>query len=252
MKMRKPALLLLPHPRRDRSLEPGRPVSTKLRDSMELAPPRTDPRVEGLRGVSVDPAADPPGTLHSSRMRTPLRIPRVKLLPRRSHGEHHNEAKWLEVLEQAPPRVSPPDRGELGTPPRATAAHPSGDRTATAGAAVPQPIIARLELAMPRRSGGHASPAVSAARHAARPCGVNPLRGFPSLRSVTPQRRPTKARLRRQATLTGSLGRRAQASTSSSAGADAKDRTSPSAASPATSHSGTNTTSGSGRHPTAD
>ena len=34
-----------------------------------------------------------------------------------------------------------------------------------------------------------ASPAVSAASAAARPCGVNPLRGFPSLRSVTPQRR---------------------------------------------------------------
>lgn len=219
---------------------------------MELAPPRAHPRVESLRGVSVDTAADPPGTLHSSRMRTPLRIPRVKLLPRRGHGEHDDEAKWLEVLEQSPPGVSPPDRGELGTPPRATAAHLSGDRTAAAGAPVPQPIIARLELAMPRRSGGHASPAVSAARHAARPCGVNPLRGFPSLRSVTPQRRPAKARLRRQATLTGSVGRRAQASTANSAGAGAKDRTSPSAASPARSHSTMDTTSGSGRHLSGD
>ena len=86
---------------------------------------------------------------------------------------------------------------------------------------MPDPIVARLELTMPRRDLAHASPAVSAASAAARPCGVNPLRGFPSLRSVTPQRRPAKARLRRQATLNGSVGRRAQASTSSSAGADA-------------------------------
>ena len=219
---------------------------------MELAPPRTHPRVESLRRVSVDPAADPPGAPHPGRMRTPLRIPRVKLLPRRSHGEHDDEAKWLEVLEQPSPRISSPDRRELRAPPGAAALHLPRDRPAAARTPMPEPIIPWLELAMPGRGVAHASPAVSAASAAARPCGVNPLRGFPSLRSVTPQRRPAKARLRRQATLTGSMGRTAQASTSSSAGADAKDRTSPSAASPATSHSRTDTTSGSGRHQTGD
>ena len=80
-----------------------------------------------------------------------------------------------------------------------------GNRTAAAGATMPDPMIPSLELAVPRGGLAHASPALSAASAAARPCGVNPLRGFPSLRSVTPQRRPARARLRGQATPIGSV-----------------------------------------------
>ena len=165
-----------------------------------------------------------PRARHAGRVRALRRIEREQVLSRRRHREHHRELQRPQVLEQPPPSVPRPDRRVLGAPARAAATNPAGIGRPQPGSDA-RSVVPRLELAMPRSDLAHASPAVSAASAAARPCGVNPLRGFPALRSVTPQRRPAKARLRRQATLTGSVGRRAQASTSSSAGADAKGRT---------------------------
>ena len=220
---------------------------------MQLAPPPARPRVEGSARVRVRP-----GSRSAPNTSRPLRAcsapDRTGTASCPGAVTENMTASFSGFrFSNSRRRVSRAqigaNSGHLRELQRRTLA---GIRPAATGAAVPDPLVSRLELAVPALASTHASPAVSAARHAARPCGVNPLRGFPSLRSVTPQRRPAKARLRRQATLTGSVGRRAQASTSSSAGADAKDRTSPSAASPARSRSTRDTTSGSGRHPTAD
>lgn len=101
-------------------------------------------------------------------MRAHRWIERIQILARSSDGEHDRQLQRLQILEQPPARVLRPDRRIDRTPPRTTAPHLPRNRTAAARAAMPNPIIASLELPMPRGELAHAVPAVSAASAADR------------------------------------------------------------------------------------
>ena len=155
--MSKTSLLLLPDARGDGAPEASRSVGPQLGDPMQFTPPRAYALIEGSCDLRIDAAADASRASCTGRMRTPARVERVQLGSRSSHREHHRELQRPEILEQSASCVLCPDRRVRWAAPRTTPTNPTRDRPVAARAAMPDPLVTMLRLAMPGRGRAHAA-----------------------------------------------------------------------------------------------